>query len=165
MLWWRWTGVCGTTRVLVKNSGYVHPDEMTLPLLFFTQGAISLEEQAKDFASKDNDGPNVLNAWTHGDLITVDDMALTHVEHSSMFQRNEEIWKHYPENRKGDYSRAEGIVGYGWAARYTLEFLNAYLKHDAAATAFPEEDPSGEWRSAAHDVCRLPCGERGAGNI
>jgi len=86
---------------LVKNSGYLHPEEMTLPLLFFTQGAISLEEQAKDFTSKDNEGPNVLNRWTHGDLITVDDMALTHVEHSSMYQRNEKIWKHYPENRKG----------------------------------------------------------------
>jgi pimeloyl-ACP methyl ester carboxylesterase len=127
---------------LVKNSGYVHPDEMTMPLLFFTQGAISLEEQAKDFASKDNDGPNVLNAWTHGDLITVDDMALTHVEHSSMYQRNEEIWKHYPENRKGDYSRADGIVGYGRAARYTLEFLDAYLKHDATAMGFLKKTPA-----------------------
>jgi hypothetical protein len=118
---------------LVKDSGYVHPEEMSLPLLFFTQGAISLEEQAKDFPSKDNEG---LNGWTHGDLITVDDMALTHVEHSSMYQRNEKIWKHYPENRKGDYSRADGIVGYGWVARYSLEFLDAYLKHDARAMGF-----------------------------
>jgi tetratricopeptide (TPR) repeat protein len=127
---------------LVKDSGYVHPEEMTLPLLFFTQGAISLEEQAKDFTSKDNEGPNVLNAWTHGDLITVDDMALTHVEHSSMYQRNEEIWKHYPENRKGDYSRTDGTVGYGWVARYSLEFLDAYLKHDAAAIAFLRKMPA-----------------------
>jgi tetratricopeptide (TPR) repeat protein len=127
---------------LVKDSAYVHPEEMTLPLLFFTQGAISLEEQAKDFTSKDNEGANVLNAWTHGDLITVDDMALVHVEHSSMYQRNENIWKHYPENRKGDYSRADGIVGYGWVARYTLEFLDAYLKHDAAAMGFLKKMPA-----------------------
>ena len=127
---------------LVKTAGYVHPDEMTLPLLFFTQGAISLEEQAKDFTGKDNDGPNVLNAWTHGDLITVDDMALTHVEHSSMYQRNEEIWKHYQKNRKADYSRADGIVGYGWMARYTLAFLDAYLKNDAAATEFLKKTPA-----------------------
>src|SRR5580692_2405757 len=64
---------------LVKDSGYVHPEDMTLPLLYFTQGAISLEEQEKYFTSKANQGPNVLNAWTHGDLITVYDMALTHV--------------------------------------------------------------------------------------
>jgi pimeloyl-ACP methyl ester carboxylesterase len=127
---------------LVKSSGYVHPEEMTLPLLFFTQGAISLEEQAKYFAGKDNDGPNVLNASTHGDLITVDDMALVHVEHSSVYQRNEDIWKHYPENRKGDYSRADGIVGYGWVAKYTLVFLDAYLKHDAEAMAFLKKTPA-----------------------
>jgi pimeloyl-ACP methyl ester carboxylesterase len=127
---------------LVKDSGYVHPEEMTLPLLFFTQGAISLEEQAKDFTGKDNEGPDVLNAWTHGDLVTIDDMALTHVEHSSMYQRNEEIWKHYAENRKGDYSRADGTVVYGWVARYCLQFLDAYLKHDATAMAFLKKTPA-----------------------
>ena len=127
---------------LVKDSGYVHPEEMTLPLLFFTQGAISLEEQAKYFTGKGSEGPNVLNAWTHGDLITVDDMALVHVEHSSVYQRNEDIWKHYPESRKGDYSRADGIVGYGWVARYTLAFLDAYLKHDAEAMAFLKKAPA-----------------------
>jgi tetratricopeptide (TPR) repeat protein len=110
--------------------------------LYFTQGAISLEEQEKYFTSKANEGPNVLNAWTHGDLITVYDMALTHVEHSSVYQRNEEIWKHYPDNRKGDYSRADGIVGYSWVARYTLEFLDAYLKHDEAALAFLKKAPA-----------------------
>ena len=127
---------------LVKSSGYVHPEEMTLPLLFFTQGAISLEEQAKYFTGKDSEGPNVLNAWTHGDLITVDDMALVHVEHSSVYQRNEEIWKGYPESRKGDYSRADGTVGYAWVAKYTLEFLDAYLKHDASAMAFLKKTPA-----------------------
>ncbi|HEY1805329.1 MAG TPA: dienelactone hydrolase family protein [Terracidiphilus sp.] len=127
---------------LVKESGYVHPEEMTLPLLFFTQGAISIEEQAKDFADKDNQGPNVLNEWTHGDLITIDDMALNHVEHSSMYQRNEEVWKQYPENHKGDYTRADGAVGYGWVARYTLEFLDSYLKHDATASQFLRNTPA-----------------------
>jgi tetratricopeptide (TPR) repeat protein len=127
---------------LVKDSGYVHPEEMTIPLLFFTQGAISLEEQAKYFTSKDSEGPNVLNAWTHGDLITVDDMALVHVEHSSVYQRNEDVWKHYSESRKGDYSRADGMVGYAWVARYTLEFLDAYLKQDAAAMAFLKKSPA-----------------------
>jgi tetratricopeptide (TPR) repeat protein len=127
---------------LVKDSGYVHPEEMTLPLLYFTQGAISVEEQAKYFTGKGSEGPNVLNAWTHGDLITVDDMALVHVEHSSVYQRNEEIWKGYPNSRKGDYSRADGTVGYGWVARYTLEFLDAYLKQDAGAMGFLKKAPA-----------------------
>jgi tetratricopeptide (TPR) repeat protein len=127
---------------LVKGSGFVHPEEMSLPLLFFTQGQISLEEQAKMLSDKNNQGPNVLNAWTHGDLIVVDDMALTHVEHSSIYQRNEEIWKHYARNRKGDYSRADGTMGYAWVARYTVTFLNAYLKQDAAAMQFLKKTPA-----------------------
>jgi dienelactone hydrolase len=127
---------------LVKTAADVHPEEMTIPLLFFTEGEISLEDQAREFGNKNSEGPSVLNEWTHGDLITVDDMALVHVEHSSMYQRNEDAWKGYPESRKGDYLRADGIVGYAWVARYTLEFLDAYLKQDAAATAFLKKTPA-----------------------
>jgi tetratricopeptide (TPR) repeat protein len=127
---------------LVKAAGDVHPEQMTIPMLFFTQGATSLEKLARHSVSKDTDGPNVLNAWTHGDLITVDDMALVHTEHSSMYQRNEDIWKDYPSSRKADYSRADGIVGYAWVTRYTLEFLDAYLKHDAQAMAFLKKTPA-----------------------
>jgi tetratricopeptide (TPR) repeat protein len=127
---------------LVKAAGDVHPEQMTIPMLFFTQGATSLEKRARHSLNKDTDGPSVLNAWTHGDLITVEDIALVHVEHSSMYQRNEDIWKDYPSSRKADYSRADGIVGYAWVARYTLEFLDAYLKHDAQAMAFLKKTPA-----------------------
>jgi dienelactone hydrolase len=127
---------------LVKAATDVHPEQMTIPLLFFTQGPTSMEKLAQQHPNKDNEGPNVMNAWTHGDLITVDDIALVHVEHSSMYQRNEDIWKNYPKNHKADYSRADGIVGYAWIARYTLEFLNAYLKQDAQAMAFLKKTPA-----------------------
>ncbi len=127
---------------LVKQSGYVHPDEMTIPLLFFTEGEITLEDHARYFDTKNFEGPNVLNAWTHGDLLTVDDMALIHVEHSSMYQRNEDIWKTYDLKKKGDYTRADGIVGYAWVCRYTLNFLDAYLKHDSVAMAFIKKAPA-----------------------
>jgi tetratricopeptide (TPR) repeat protein len=121
---------------LIKQAGDVHPENMTIPLLFFTQGEISMEEIEQNHPGPDQTGPNPLNAWTHGDLITVHDLALTHQEHSSMFQRNEDIWKRYPDRRKGDYSREDGITGYAWISRYTLNFLNAYLKHDAGALVF-----------------------------
>jgi pimeloyl-ACP methyl ester carboxylesterase len=88
---------------LVKAATDVHPDQMTIPMLFFTQGPTSLEKLARHSVNKDTDGPNVLNAWTHGDLFTVDDLALVHTEHSSMYQRNEDIWKDYPSGRKADY--------------------------------------------------------------
>jgi len=127
---------------LVKAATDVYPEQMTIPMLFFTQGPTSLEKLARHTPSKDTDGPNVLNAWTHGDLITVDDMALVHTEHSSMYQRNEDTWKNYPSSHKADYARADGIVGYAWVARYTLEFLDAYLKHHAQAMAFLKKKPA-----------------------
>jgi hypothetical protein len=34
------------------------------------------------------------------------------------------------------------MVGYGWVARYTLEFLDAYLKHDTAAMGFLKKTPT-----------------------
>jgi tetratricopeptide (TPR) repeat protein len=33
-------------------------------------------------------------------------------------------------------------VGYAWIARYTLEFLDTYLKHDAEAMAFLKKTPA-----------------------
>ena len=127
---------------LVKAAGDVHPEQMTIPMLFFTQGPTTLEKLARQHPNKDNEGPNVLNEWTHGDLITVEDIALVHTEHSSMYQRNEDIWKNYPRSHKADYSRADGMVGYAWIARYTLEFLDAYLKHDEQAMAFLKKTPA-----------------------
>ena len=118
---------------LIKESGYVHPDEMTLPLLYFTQGEISLENIERNYSGLLNIGPNVLNQWVHGDLMTVHDLALIHQEHSSMYQRNEQTWKDFAHDRKADYTRADGIIGYEWMSRYTLHFLDAYLKYDTVA--------------------------------
>ena len=41
-----------------------------------------------------------------------------------------------------DYSLEEGAETYNWVARYTLEFLNAYLKRDVAAMAFLKRTPT-----------------------
>jgi tetratricopeptide (TPR) repeat protein len=128
---------------LVKQAGDVHPEAMTIPLLFFSQGDMSIEDQARFLNDKSkNDGPSVLNAWTHGDLIMVHMLGLTHTEFSSMYQRNEDIWKEFPHAQKADYSREDGIPGYAWAARYTVHFLDAYLKHDAASMAYLKKTPA-----------------------
>jgi tetratricopeptide (TPR) repeat protein len=128
---------------LVKQAGDVHPEAMAIPRLFFSQGDMSLEDQARYLNDKSkNDGPSVLNAWTHGDLITVHMLGLTHAEFSSMFQRNEDDWIDFPESQKADYGREDGIPGYAWAARYILHFLDAYLKHDAASMAWLKKTPA-----------------------
>lgn len=127
---------------LIKDSGSVQPDRMPVPLLFFTEGEIPMEELDPTQMSKTENGPSVLNEWKHGDLITVHMMGMTHQEFSSMSQRNEDVWKNFPEAQKADYGRADGIPGYAWVARYTLHFLDAYLKHDAAALAWLKKTPA-----------------------
>jgi hypothetical protein len=87
-------------------------------------------------------GPSVLNAWTHGDLITVNMLGMVHGEFSSMFQRSESFWKTYPRVSVADYSRQDGIAGYAWVARYVLAFLDSYMKGDAAGTSFLKNTPA-----------------------
>jgi tetratricopeptide (TPR) repeat protein len=125
---------------LVKQAGDVHPEQMTIPLLYFAQGEMTLEDQARDLSK--NDGPSVLNAWTHGDLVTVHMLGLAHGEYSSMIQRNEHAWKSFQDWQKADYGREDGITGYAWMARYTLQFLDAYLKHDTAAMLHLKKTPA-----------------------
>ena len=94
----------------------VHPEQMTIPLLFITQGEITLEDQKRWFTdAAKSEGPSVLNSWTRGDLLTVHMMGLTHFEFSSMSQRNEDNWRNYAEQRKADYTREDGMVGYSWS--------------------------------------------------
>jgi hypothetical protein len=41
-----------------------------------------------------------------------------------------------------DYSLEEGAESYNWMARYTLEFLSTYLKHDGTAVLFLKYTPA-----------------------
>jgi hypothetical protein len=130
------------------HQGGVHPERMTIPLLYFAQGGLSLEEQAYFLSGCPShaQGPNVLNAWTAGDLISVRMLGMTHGAFSSMFQRNEDVWqdffdKELPGGQVADYGREDLMLGYAWTARYTRAFLDAYLKQDAAADDFLRRDP------------------------
>lgn len=128
---------------LIRQAGDVHPEQMTIPLIEFTQGEFTMEDQERylNDAAK-NQGPNPLNAWTHGDLITVHMLGMMHQEFSSMYQRNEDVWKDSAGSFKADFGREDGIPGYAWVAHYTLEFLDAYLKHDTAALAWLKKTPA-----------------------
>ena len=118
---------------------------MTIPLLSIAQAQSS--EQSDE----------ALDAWVHGDLVNVKFAGFTHAEHVAMAQRNEAIWQRlyelYPA-KKMQHGREKAVVSYGWLARYTLEFLNAYLKHNAAGQAFlrrmPEENGAPAGLMAAH---------------
>jgi dienelactone hydrolase len=126
---------------LVKRAGDVHPERMTIPLLCFTRN-VSLEDLENDDApAADKVGPNVLNAWIHGDLLTVNMLGMAHPEFSSLFQRRESAQR-FLENQVADYEPEDANTSYAWVALYTLNFLDSYLKHDASAKAFLEKTPA-----------------------
>ena len=152
---------------LVKQAGDVHPEQMAIPLLYFKEGNFSLEDEDRLLSDNQSHGPSVLNEWTHGDLTSIQMLALTHLEFSAMAQRNEDTWKEFyntsmPGHQNGDYDRDDGIVGYGWVARYALAFLDANLKGDRGALAFlnapptkngvPKHFMSVEFRAATNTV-------------
>jgi hypothetical protein len=129
---------------LVKSAGYVHPEKMTVPLLFFTQGDPNVLENIDghhDGPPAYIVGPNVLNAWVHGDLLTVNMLGMAHTEFSSMFQRRENSQR-FEENKVADYGRDDANTNYAYMALYTLKFLDAYLKKDIAAKAFLKATPA-----------------------
>lgn len=130
--------------VTVQQAGDVHPDQMTIPLLVFSRAEETLETW--DAMRKDKThcdcAPNVLNEWTHGDLIHVRMLAISHIQFSSFYQRSERFRKEGLHFVPADYSLEDGAISYNWIARYTLEFLNAYLKNDSQAGAFLKNTPA-----------------------
>jgi dienelactone hydrolase len=128
---------------LVEASGTVHPDQMTVPLIYFEEGDQSLEDQDRLNSRFHAEGRSVLNQWTHGDLITVRMLGLFHPEFCSIAYRNEELWeKELPNLQVADYDRKDGLVGYAWVMRYTRAFLDFHLKQDAEAGVFLKALPS-----------------------
>jgi dienelactone hydrolase len=113
---------------LITDSKYVRPQDMTIPLLFFTRGEIPLE----DLKGADLSG-NVLNEMTHSDVFIVRMHGMRHGEFDSMHQRSPAYWTRHPP---GEYSTQETAASYNWMARYTLKFLDWTFRHDSAAEIF-----------------------------
>lgn len=128
----------------VQEAGDVHPDRMTIPLLVFSRAEETLETQ--DAMRKDKThcdcAPNVLNEWTRGDLIHVRMLAISHIQFSSLYQRSARFKKEGIQFVPADYSLEDGAISYNWIARYTLEFLNAYLRNDPQAAGFLKNTPA-----------------------
>jgi dienelactone hydrolase len=113
---------------LITDSKYVRPQDMTIPLLFFTRGEIPLE----DLKGADLSG-NVLNEMMHSDVYIVRMHDMRHGEFDSMHQRSPAYWTRHPP---GEYSPQETAASYNWVARYTLKFLDWNFKHDPNAEMF-----------------------------
>ncbi|MFY9855420.1 MAG: dienelactone hydrolase family protein [Terracidiphilus sp.] len=129
---------------MVAKAGDVHPDKLTIPLLVFSRAEETLEtwDAMRQDKTQCVCAPNVLNQWTHGDLVHVRMLAISHVQFSSIYQRSERFRKEGLHFVPPNYSLEDGDESYNWMARYSLEFLEAYLKHDAAALTFLKHTPT-----------------------
>ncbi len=128
----------------IVEAGDIHPDRMTIPLLVFSRTEEPLEswDAMRKDKTKCDTAPNVLNEWTHGDLLHVHMLAISHIQFSSLYQRSERFRKEALQFVPADYSLEDGAESYNWMARYLLEFLNAYLKHDPTAAQFIAQTPT-----------------------
>jgi dienelactone hydrolase len=138
-------GLDGSARYfpgVVQQAGDVHPDQMMIPMIYFEQSDYSIENENRSAAPSDRLAPNVLNEWTHGDLITVRMLGLQHGSYTVQWQRNQDLWKYYADSIPVDFWREDGSIQFGWVSRYTLAFVDAYLKHDANALAYLKKKPA-----------------------
>jgi dienelactone hydrolase len=129
---------------LVASAGDIHPEQLKVPLLFFARNEMNyIENFDKTHEGKPNDaiGRSVLNAWTHGDVTFVNMVGMSHPEFCSMFERMKNA-ETFALDQVADYGREDANTGYSWVALYMLQFLNAYVKHDAAAMAFLGRTPA-----------------------
>lgn len=121
---------------LIEESKYVHPGIMRVPLLFFTSN-INMEQANK--YKINNSSANTLNQMTHSDVYIARMHDMRHGDFSGSWQRSPAYWKLLPPD---EYSPLEASESYDWVARYTLQFLDAYFKHDPAAAGFLNNMPA-----------------------
>jgi pimeloyl-ACP methyl ester carboxylesterase len=127
---------------LISQTSDVRAENFTIPLLyFFGQGTIESQELLEKQSGSVR-GPSVLNTWIHGDLVGVRMLGMSHPQFNSRTQRNERFFQYeFSQQQLVDYDRNDGIVGYGWVARYTRAFLDDRLKNSTEAREFLKAPP------------------------
>lgn len=121
---------------LVAKAGSIHPEQLKVPLLFFTSNRENFIEDV-EHSDMDMRGHSVLNEWTHADVMTVNMLGMSHPEFCTMCQR----WP-LGEEQVADYGREDANTSYSWVALYMLQFLNAYVKQDDPAKEFLGRTPA-----------------------
>lgn len=117
---------------LAWDSG-IHPEQLTQPLLIFTQGYIALESDLVN-ALVSKGRPSLLSSWKHADVLKIEMASMQHSAFASTNLRNDAFWDQ--GLAQPGYDRGEAKASFTAVARYTLAFLNAYLKHDVGAQTF-----------------------------
>lgn len=112
---------------------YVTPARLAVPMLFVGQRPRTVEELNRKQQSTDF---SLLNRMTYADVYIVTMLPMVHQNFAADAL-------HVARDAEFDeYSREEVTQAYGWTARYVREFLDGYLKDDAAARTFMANKPA-----------------------
>jgi dienelactone hydrolase len=117
---------------LVAQAKYAAPENLRTPLLYLAQSPASIEENVR--IEQDLTG-SFISRMTNADVYTLTMYPMAHVHFGSAFIRFDDA-ADYKE-----YTPEEVSFAYSLGARYVLNFLNAYLKGDAAGRAFLANRP------------------------
>jgi len=116
---------------------YVTPARVAVPMLFVGSRPRTME--ALNRSENMRTDYSFMNEMKYSDVYIVSMLPMKHADFASYALRM------MPDNEFsnfGDYSRDEVNLQHSWAARYTLRFLDAYLKNDAAGLAFVNNTPA-----------------------
>lgn len=116
---------------------YVTPARVALPMLFVGSRPRTME--ALNRSANMRTDYSFMNEMTYSDVYIVSMLPMKHPDFASYALR---MMQDSDFSDFGDYSRDEVNLAHSWAARYTLRFLDAYLKGDAAALAFVNATPA-----------------------
>ena len=108
----------------------VTPARVAVPLLYVAAGPDPIEAPGK------GTGYSFIDEMRHADVYLVTMQPMQHVDFASINQR------FAGDDGFGKRTRDEVALAYGWAARYTLRFLDAQLKGDVGGRAFIDSPPA-----------------------
>lgn len=139
---------------VLRMAPYVRPEHLRLPMLFFASNDSPIQPD------KDSQPGSLVDRMRYGDVTTVQMYPLTHTDFAADTQRFD------PATTGSHYTVGQVHSAYGWMARYTLAFLDAYLKDDVRGRAFLRAVPAANgvppglmastWRAGVAGPLGLP---------
>lgn len=122
----------GSVRYFPKlvAAGHISPADVKVPLIFFADTEASTRSSRKVWAA------SLIERARHADNYFVQMQALQHEDFAVDTQR------YNPTVGSETFTIDEARSGYTWMSRYSLAFLDAYLKGDAPALAFLRASPA-----------------------
>jgi dienelactone hydrolase len=112
---------------------YVTPGRVAIPMLYVGRRPGTIEDLNR---AEVDTRFSFMNEMKYSDLYIATMLPMKHMDFSSYSMRLGSA------GGFGDYSRSEIALAHSWAMRYTLRFLEAYIKQDAASLAFLNNTPA-----------------------